>query len=46
MFSYFPYVKEYYNYKLYTTDDVKCFVKVNWITQDEFKTITGIDYVA
>lgn len=42
----FPYIKDYYDFKLYTNDDMKVFVKVNWITTDEFKTITGIDYVA
>jgi uncharacterized XkdX family phage protein len=41
----YSYIKEYYDLKLYTTDDVKVFVKVQWITADEFKTITAIDYV-
>lgn len=42
----FGIIKEYYNLKLYTTDDVKVFVKVNWISDVEYKTITSIDYVA
>ena len=42
----FSYIKEYYDLKLYTSDDVKVFVKVKWISDAEYKTITGIDYVA
>ena len=42
----FSYIKEYYDLKLYSNDDVKIFVKANWVTTDEYKTITGIDYVA
>lgn len=42
----YSYIKEYFDLKLYNTDDVKVFVKVNWITTDEYKTITSIDYVA
>ena len=38
------FIKEYYDLKLYTVDDIKVFVQVNWITVDEFKTITGVDY--
>ena len=42
----YSYIKEYFDLKLYTSDDVKVFVKVNWITVEEYKAITGIDYVA
>lgn len=40
----YSFIKEYYDLKLYTNDDVRVFVKVEWITTDEFKTITGADY--
>jgi uncharacterized XkdX family phage protein len=42
----YSYIKEYYNLKLYTSDDIKIFVKVKWITVDEYKTITNVDYIA
>ncbi|WP_236895397.1 XkdX family protein [Clostridium beijerinckii] len=42
----YSYIKEYFDFKLYSNDDVKIFVKVNWISDVEYKTITGIDYVA
>ena len=41
----YKFIKEYFDLKLYTTEDVKIFVKVNWITNEEFKTITGVEYV-
>jgi len=41
----YKFIKEYFDLKLYTSEDVKIFVKVNWITTDEYKTITNIDYV-
>lgn len=40
------YIKEYYDLKLYTNDDVKIFVKAGWITTTDFKDITSVDYVA
>ena len=42
----FSFIKEYYDLNLYDNNDVRIFVKVNWITTDEYKTITSIDYVA
>lgn len=42
----FSYIKEYYDLKLYTSDDVKIFVQAGWITNVDYKTITGVDYVA
>ncbi|MCO7128185.1 XkdX family protein [Sporolactobacillus shoreicorticis] len=39
-------VKEFYNLKLYTNDDVKEFVKSGDITAEDYKTITGQDYAA
>lgn len=42
----YSYIKQYYDLKLYTSEDVKVFVKVNWISYVEYKTITNIDYVA
>lgn len=40
------YIKEYYDLKLYTNDDIKIFVKAGWITSIDFKDITNVDYVA
>lgn len=45
-FKWFPYIKSYFDLKLYTTDDVKIFVVVNWITKEEYQTITGVEYMA
>lgn len=42
----YSYIKEYFDLKLYTSDDVKVFVKVKWISDVDYKTITRIDYVA
>lgn len=39
------YIKMYYDMGLYTNDDVKTFVPLH-ITADEYKAITGEDYVA
>jgi len=38
-------VKQYYALGLYTVDDLKVFVKAAYITADEFKTLSGTDYV-
>ncbi|MDP4224929.1 MAG: XkdX family protein [Bacteroidota bacterium] len=37
---------EYYKAGYYNKDSLKTFVIKNKITADEYKTITGIDYVA
>lgn len=42
----FSLIKQSYKYKWYTLDDVKTFVQVSMITKDEYKQITGQDYVA
>lgn len=37
-------VKRYYDMKLFPLEQVKKAVLVKWITADEYKTITGLDY--
>lgn len=39
-------IKRYYDMGKYTNEQVKVFVKAGWITEEEYKTITGEDYVA
>lgn len=39
-------VIQFYKEGLYTTDDMKLFVEVQWISADEYKQLTGTDYVA
>ena len=39
-------IKRYYDKGLYTDDQVKVFVVANWITEAEYKTITGKKYAA
>lgn len=41
----YSYIKEYYDLKLYTNDDIKIFVQAGWITNADYKTITETDYV-
>jgi len=41
----FEWVREYYNGGLYVKADVKVFVAAGFITADQFKAITGDDYV-
>lgn len=38
-------VKEYYDMGFYTNDNVKVFVVANMITPEDYKKITGEDYV-
>lgn len=38
-------IKNYYDKKLYTNNDLKIFVKAKWITEIEYKQITGQDYI-
>lgn len=40
------YIKEYYGLGLFTNEDMKLFVQVQWITPEQYKETTGIDYVA
>lgn len=37
-------IKGYYDEGLYTNDDVKVFVNAGWITEEDYKTITGEEY--
>lgn len=39
-------VKRYYHTKMWNESRVKDAVKKNWITEEEFKEITGKDYSA
>ena len=42
----FKVVKRYYDKGYYTKDDVKKFVVAGKLTEEEYKEITGDDYVA
>jgi uncharacterized XkdX family phage protein len=46
VFDWFKYIKKYYDEGIYTKDDVKVFVAQGYITADQYKQITGDDYVA
>lgn len=37
-------IQGYYKEGFYTNNDVKVFVRASWITADQYKQITGIDY--
>lgn len=37
-------VKNWYNMRMWNESRVRDAVKMNWITPEEFKEITGIDY--
>ncbi|RXI57282.1 XkdX family protein [Clostridium tetani] len=39
------FIREYYLLELYTVEDVKVFVKAKWITQEDYKNITNVDYI-
>lgn len=39
-------IKKYYDQGRYTNEQVKVFLQANWITAEQYKEITGIDYVA
>lgn len=39
-------VIRYYKRGLYKDEDIKIFVRVDWISKDDFKELTGTDYVA
>jgi len=47
MSSWYPHIKRYYDAKYpgYTDEGIKVFVRAGWITADEYKEITGIDYI-
>lgn len=38
-------IKQYYKAGLYTIDDLPLFIQCGWITADDYKTLTGDDYV-
>lgn len=39
-------IKKYYDMGKYTDEQMKIFVKAEWITEEQYKEITGIEYVA
>ncbi|MCT4389782.1 XkdX family protein [Leuconostoc falkenbergense] len=39
-------VIQFFDMGLYNADDMKLFVQVQWITAEQYKEITGADYVA
>lgn len=39
-------VIQFFNMGLYNADDMKLFVQVQWITAEQYKATTGVDYVA
>ena len=41
----FKLVKRYYEKGYYTIDNVRIFVSAGKITEEEFKDITGVDYI-
>ncbi|GAA0106674.1 hypothetical protein UT300013_32980 [Paraclostridium sordellii] len=43
--NWFEKIKRYYDNGRYTKEEVKKFVKLNKITEKEYKEITGEDYV-
>lgn len=38
-------IKNYYNQNYYTIEQVKVFVKAKWINIEQYKEITGKEYV-
>ncbi|WP_195940970.1 XkdX family protein [Romboutsia sp. 1001713B170131_170501_G6] len=46
MIDWFEKVKRYYDKKKYTKEEVKMFVISGKITEEEYKEITGEDYIA
>lgn len=42
---FFDAVKYYYDTNRYDNDKVKVFVKAKMITEEEYKKITGVDYM-
>lgn len=43
--DWFKTIKRYYDLKKYTNEEVKVFVDGGKITKEQYKLITGIDYV-
>lgn len=44
--DWFKFCQDYFDWKIANKDNLKLYVVKNKITADEFKTITGVDYVA
>lgn len=42
----FDVVKRYYDKKIYTNEDVKKFILAGKLTPEQYKLITGEDYIA
>lgn len=38
-------VLQFYKQGFYDSSDMKLFVQVSWITPEQYKDVTGIDYV-
>lgn len=36
---------QFFNMGFYNAEDMKLFVQVQWITSEQYKEITGVDYV-
>lgn len=43
--NWFEKIKRYYNKGIYTNEEVKVFVKGNKITEEQYKEITGEEYL-
>jgi uncharacterized XkdX family phage protein len=39
-------IKKYYDMGKYTDEQMKVFVGAEWITPEQYKEITGVEYVA
>jgi uncharacterized XkdX family phage protein len=39
-------IKKYYDMGKYTNEEMKIFVKAEWITEEQYKEITNVSYVA
>ena len=39
-------VIQFFNQGFYSAEDMKLFMQVQWITAEQYKETTGIDYVA
>lgn len=38
-------VIQYFKDKIYNADDMKLFVQVHWITEEQYEKTTGIKYI-
>ncbi|MCY8174539.1 MULTISPECIES: XkdX family protein [Bacillus subtilis group] len=37
-------IKQFYKWECYTPDDIKKYVDIGWITTEQYKEVTGMDY--